>query len=89
LNSIAESSKNLRIFFSSRLEDHITPKFLSVSGIEIGQNRNQGDVTAFIEDECRRRREVIKARYPKEPEQMTDDLAKTLQELLKDRAGNM
>jgi hypothetical protein len=71
------------------LEDHITPKFPSVSGIEIGQERNEGDITTFIEGECRHRREVIRGRYPKEPEQMTDELAKTLQGLLKDRAGNM
>jgi hypothetical protein len=71
------------------LEDHITPKFPSVSGIEIGQGRNEGDITTFIEGECQHRREVIRGRYPKEPEQMTDELAKTLQELLKDRAGNM
>ncbi|KAI9772499.1 MAG: hypothetical protein M1840_000704 [Geoglossum simile] len=89
LNFTAESSKGLQIFFSSRLEDHITPKFTSVSSIEINQKRNQGDITAFVEGECRRRREVIRSRCPREPEQMTDDLAKKLQILLKDRAGDM
>lgn len=88
LKLITQSSKNLQIFFSSRLQDHITPEFPSVSIVEIDQKGDRGDIRTFIKEECRERREVIRHRF-RGPEEMTDDLAETLQNLLNDRAGSM
>jgi hypothetical protein len=88
LKLITQSSKNLQIFFSSRLQDYITPEFPSASIVEIDQKGDRGDIRTFIEQECRERREVIRHRF-RGPEEMTDDLAETLQKLLNDRAGSM
>lgn len=89
LRAISDSTDNLKLFVSSRLEVRVNIDFPQCLCQLITPEKNGLDVERFIESEIKRRRLEINRRNPEQPEEMNDELAEELTFLLKKHAQGM
>jgi dsDNA-specific endonuclease/ATPase MutS2 len=89
LKTVSEDTKQLRIFISSRFEIKVASEFPEAFCVPITPEDNQKDIANYVNREIERRRNIINRRNRGEPEQMNDNLATELSEILQERAHSM
>jgi hypothetical protein len=89
LKAVSEDTKQLRIFIWSRFEIKVASEFPEAFCVPITPEDNQEDIANYVNREIERRRNIINPRNPGEREQMNDELATELSEILQERAHSM